>query len=137
MSKAWDIYKTIGQWGPLASDNNPRALELLKSAAAEWRAAGRYFSAAYVMNQALHVAVVLKDASIDAYLETCLDDCQRCIDVTIWIHLKRLQPLIYGPGYFDTSELPQRFALKASCCKEKWLSVCSVYSPLIRRELAI
>lgn len=118
MSKAWDIYKTIGQWGPLASDNNPRTLELLKSAAAEWRAAGRYFSAAYVMDQALHVAVVSKDVSIDEYIETCFADCQRCIDANDLDSLEALAVLNLWRGllrYFRTtatirseSELLQR-----------------------------
>lgn len=77
MSKAKELFLSARQHGRWQA--NPTALELLKDAAAAWRTDGRYFSAAFATNDAIHAAWG-DGEEVSACAAACVADCRRCVE---------------------------------------------------------
>ena len=79
VSAALDLFRSFGHSMFIADIEKEAAWVALNRAAAEWREAGRFLSAAYAMDRASYVGWGVENRVEDASL-AAIEDCRRCIN---------------------------------------------------------
>jgi hypothetical protein len=78
MSAALDLYRSFGNAILFGDVDRVVAWDALRRAAAEWRAAGRHFSAAFAMDRAAQASWGDGERLWEA-VQAALEDCRRCV----------------------------------------------------------